>query len=62
MAKVVQPAGVRRLAGAQPFLARLAAFPRARGEAEDLDLDPAQRLALELQGHPEAALDTHKEK
>ena len=41
VAEVVEPARLRRLAGPQPFLARLAALPGARGEAEDLDLDAA---------------------
>src|SRR5260221_5219526 len=37
--EIVEPAGVGRLAGGDPFLARLAALPRPRGEAENLDLD-----------------------
>ena len=41
VAQVVEAAGRRRLAGLQPFLARLAALPGAGGEAEDLDLDAA---------------------
>src|SRR5690606_37673629 len=36
------------LAAGEPFLAPLPAFPRAGGEAEDLDLDPA---ALERARH-----------
>ena len=47
VAEVVEPAGIGRLAGLQPRLARLAALPGARGEAEDLDLDAA---ALERAG------------
>ena len=41
VAQIVEPAGIGGLAGLQPGLARLAALPGARGEAEDLDLDAA---------------------
>ena len=41
VAQIVEAAGVGRLAGLQPRLARLAALPGAGGEAEDLDLDAA---------------------
>ncbi len=41
MPEIVEPAGVGRLAGGDPFLARLAALPGPRREAEDLDLDAA---------------------
>ena len=41
VAQVVEAAGIGRLAGGQPMLARLPALPGARGEAEDLDLDAA---------------------
>ena len=41
VAQVVEPAGIGRLAGREPGLARLPALPGARGEAEDLDLDAA---------------------
>ena len=47
VAQVVEAAGIGGLAGLQPGLARLAALPGARGEAEDLDLDAA---ALERAG------------
>ena len=41
VAQIIEPAGVRGLAGGKPGFARLAPLPRPRGEAEDLDLDPA---------------------
>ncbi len=41
VAQIVQPAGIGRLAGGEPRLARLPALPGARGEAENLDLDAA---------------------
>ncbi len=41
VAQVVEAAGIGRLAGGEPMLARLAALPGPRGEAEDLDLDAA---------------------
>src|SRR5450631_717406 len=41
VAQIVEPAGIGRLAGGEPLLARLPALPGARGEAEDLDLDAA---------------------
>ena len=41
VAQIVEPAGIGRLAGGEPMLARLPALPGARGEAEDLDLDAA---------------------
>src|SRR5215216_3694742 len=39
--QIVQPAGIGRLAGGKPRLARLPALPGSRGEAENLDLDAA---------------------
>src|SRR6516225_7352432 len=41
VAQVVKTAGIGRLAGGKPCFARLPAFPRARGEAQNLDLDAA---------------------
>ena len=41
VAQIVEAAGRWRLAGLQPRLARLAAFPGAGGEAQNLDLDAA---------------------
>ena len=41
VAQIVEAAGIGRLAGGEPLLARLPALPGARGEAEDLDLDAA---------------------
>src|SRR6185437_12428249 len=41
VAQIVEPAGIGRLTGGEPLLARLAALPGAGGEAEDLDLDAA---------------------
>ncbi len=41
VAEIVQAAGAARLAGRQPLLARLPAFPGPRREAEDFDLDAA---------------------
>src|SRR6266446_9679074 len=45
VAQIVEAARIRGLAGREPRLARLAALPGSRGEAEDLDLD-----ATTLQG------------
>ena len=39
--QIVEAAGVGRLAGGEPRLARLPALPGPRGEAQDLDLDAA---------------------
>src|SRR5476651_1764512 len=39
--QIVETARIGRLACGEPMLARLAALPRARGEAENLDLDAA---------------------
>ncbi|GCC48532.1 hypothetical protein chiPu_0032775, partial [Chiloscyllium punctatum] len=39
--EIVEAAGVSRLPGGEPGLARLPALPGAGGEAEDLDLDAA---------------------
>src|SRR5207248_4073386 len=47
VAQIVEAAGVGRLASGDPALAGLAALPRPRREAEDLDLDAA---ALESAG------------
>src|SRR3546814_12557380 len=41
VAQVVEAAGIGRLAGADPALARLATLPHARREAEDLHLHAA---------------------
>src|SRR5581483_9560984 len=41
VAQIVEAAGIGRLAGGEPLLARLPALPGAGGEAEDLDLDAA---------------------
>ena len=41
VAKVVEPAGVRRAPGGEPRLAALPALPAARGETEDLGRDAA---------------------
>src|SRR6266481_9537792 len=41
VAEIVEPAGIGRLAGGDPALARLAALPGAGGEAENLHLDAA---------------------
>ena len=53
VAQIVEPAGIGRLAGGDPALARLAALPRPRGEAEDLDLDAAalQRARQDVGAH-----------
>src|SRR6185369_10784228 len=41
VAEVVEPAGIGRLAGSEPRLARLPALPGARRKAQNLDLDAA---------------------
>ncbi len=53
MAQIVEPAGAAGFAGGEPFLARLAAFPRARGEAEDFNLHAAalQRARQDIGAH-----------
>ena len=41
VAQIIEATGIRRLAGREPVLARLAALPGARGEAKNFNLDAA---------------------
>src|SRR5262249_22695177 len=38
VAQIIEPPGIWRFSGGEPRLARLSAFPRARGEAKNLHL------------------------
>src|SRR5690606_31113187 len=59
VAQIVEAAGIRWLAGGEPRLARLAAFPGPRREAENLDFDAA---ALQRAGEDVGAGRRHRDR